>query len=158
MIKIRKAKISDSRGIVNLMRKPDIYNYVGRGYTYKNVKFWLKEWSNDCIVVESNERVVGLLWFYTSEFGEPYLKHIRIFDLAVDPEYRNRGIGTMLVKRMLKDCKRSGVKKIMSYVETNNKPSQRIHEYLKFKKEGKVSGLFIRKGKLVDGYIYGKVL
>ena len=57
---------------------------------------------------------------------------VRILDITVLPEDRNRGIGTWLIKELMREAGRSG-KPLNIYVESFN-PSQRLFERLGFVK------------------------
>jgi ribosomal protein S18 acetylase RimI-like enzyme len=56
---------------------------------------------------------------------------IRILDITILPEYRNRGIGTSLLRELLDEAAQSR-KRVLIYVETFN-PSLRLFERLGFK-------------------------
>jgi ribosomal protein S18 acetylase RimI-like enzyme len=55
---------------------------------------------------------------------------IRILDITVVPEYRNEGIGSMLLRDLLDEAALAG-KRVLIYVETFN-PSLRLFERLGF--------------------------
>jgi GNAT superfamily N-acetyltransferase len=57
---------------------------------------------------------------------------IRILDITILPEYRNRGIGTPLIKELMREAARTG-KPLNIYVESFN-PSLRLFKRLGFVK------------------------
>jgi ribosomal protein S18 acetylase RimI-like enzyme len=57
---------------------------------------------------------------------------IRILDITILPQHRNRGIGTPLIKELMKEAAAAG-KPLTIYVESFN-PSLRLFERLGFKK------------------------
>lgn len=73
-----------------------------------------------------NERPIGRLYVARRE-GE-----VRILDITILPEHRNRGIGTSLLKTLMTEAVRAG-KPLTIYVESYN-PSYRLFERLGFKK------------------------
>lgn len=58
------------------------------------------------------------------------MHEIRIMDIAVLPEYRNRGIGTTILKGIVRNAKQSG-KRASIHVEVYN-PARRLYERLGF--------------------------
>ncbi len=71
-------------------------------------------------------------------FGQAYLKKKGIGEIGrvyIKKEFRNKGIGTKLIKHLIDFLKKKKVKEIESYAYTKNKPSLRVHEKLGFKKE-----------------------
>lgn len=59
-------------------------------------------------------------------------EEIRVLDLTILPEYRNRGIGTSLLKNLMTESVRAG-KPLTIYVESYN-PSYRLFKRLGFNK------------------------
>lgn len=80
--------------------------------------------SHDLILLD--ERPVGRLYVSRGE-GE-----IRILDITILPEYRNRGIGTPLIKELMREAEQAG-KSLTIHVESYN-PSLRLFERLGFSK------------------------
>jgi ribosomal-protein-alanine N-acetyltransferase len=82
------------------------------------------------IVAEMNGMVVGyVIGFQTIE------KTGRIFSLAVDPGYRNMGIGGALLEEILAIFGREGISEIVLEVRSDNVKAQRFykrHGFLKF--------------------------
>ncbi|CAN5681887.1 GNAT family N-acetyltransferase [soil metagenome] len=75
-------------------------------------------------VIELEGVPVGRLYY------DCWKREIRIMDIAVLPEYRGRGVGTQLLKDLLKDAADSG--KILSiHVERMN-PALKLYERLGF--------------------------
>jgi ribosomal protein S18 acetylase RimI-like enzyme len=162
-MKIRKSNFSDSKSVARLMKKSDIYKFVGKDYTYDNVRKWLRHYSKNCFVAEDGGKIMGIVWFYPissvpSGYASSFFRYARFFDLAVDGKYRRLGIGTMLVKRMFHECKKRGIKKIIAFVESDNKKVQKFNKSVGLKREGIIKELFCQHDKFVTGYIYGKVL
>ncbi len=81
--------------------------------------------SHDLIYV--NEKPVGRV--YLDRTGEV----MHILDITVLPEYRGRGTGAALLRRLMDEAGASG-KAVTIYVESFN-PSLRIFEHLGFRKE-----------------------
>jgi len=55
-----------------------------------------------------------------------------IFDIAILPSYQKQGLGTFLMKDIIKDCKKKGIKELLSRSFKNNTGSIRLHQSLGF--------------------------
>jgi len=62
-------------------------------------------------------------------------KGVPVLGMAILPEYRGQGIGTVLIEKMLKTCKELGYQSISLSVDPNN-PALRLYERQGFKKVG----------------------
>lgn len=71
-------------------------------------------------------RVVGRLWISRDE------SEIRLLDIALAPEVRNRRIGTALLTRLIEEARASG-KRLRHMVFILNKDALRFYERLGFK-------------------------
>lgn len=80
-------------------------------------------------VVEIDKKIVGYIgsWF----LGDL----IHITTVAVDPEYRRRGIGEMLMNFIIDMGKGEKVKKVVLEVRVSNLVAQKLYEKLGFKIE-----------------------
>ncbi len=78
------------------------------------------------VAVDSGERVVG--------FVCPMLviDEGHILDVAVDPGFRGKGIGRLLVKRVLDECQLQGAKFISLEVRTSNSTAISLYRQLGF--------------------------
>lgn len=76
-------------------------------------------------VILRDDQAVGRLYVLRDK------TETRILDITVLPEYRNRGIGTSLLRDLLDEASHSG-KPVLIYVETFN-PSLRLFERLGFR-------------------------
>lgn len=59
---------------------------------------------------------------------------IRIMDVALVPEFRNRGIGTALLRALIEEARASG-RKLSIHVEVDN-PARALYERLGFERTG----------------------
>jgi ribosomal protein S18 acetylase RimI-like enzyme len=88
-------------------------------------------------VIYSGETAVGRL--YVNRDAE----RLNILDITVLPQYRGRGTGEALLRRLMEEAGASG-KAIMIYVESFN-PSLRLFERLGFQKEREEGFQFLMK-------------
>jgi len=91
----------------------------------------LEEKPQNVIVAELGGRVVGFLTFDLDHDRE--IGHISYN--AVDSRYRNRGIGTRLVKRALEIFKERGMRYAMvfTWLDEAHAPARRVYEKCGFK-------------------------
>ncbi|MCK4327355.1 MAG: GNAT family N-acetyltransferase [Candidatus Diapherotrites archaeon] len=102
-----------------------------------------------CLVAEEGGEAIGFLIAYESQLLVPenevekeiVRKHsgfVYICQAAVRPEHTEKGVGTRLYERLLKE---TGGKPLMCVISSRprNKPSERFHEKMGFKKLGEVT-------------------
>lgn len=97
--------------------------------------------NNSCslyMVVEYNGTIVayGGMWCILDEG--------HITNIATDPTYRDRGIGALLVKAMLEEGDKKGIKSFTLEVRVNNTKAIRLYERFGFE------GCGVRKGYYQD--------
>jgi [ribosomal protein S18]-alanine N-acetyltransferase len=101
-------------------------------------------WPNGFLVIEDMGRIVGFLFGILSSEMES-----RVVMLAVKKEYRNKGLGTMLLNRYLLESANRGVQFISLEVRANNLPAIRFYQRLGFMMTGRIPNYY-SNGE--DGY------
>jgi [ribosomal protein S18]-alanine N-acetyltransferase len=101
-------------------------------------------WPNGFLVIEDMGRIVGFLFGILSSEMES-----RVLMLAVKKEYRNKGLGTMLLNRYLLESANRGVQFISLEVRANNLPAIRFYQRLGFMMTGRIPNYY-SNGE--DGY------
>ena len=76
-------------------------------------------------VVLADEEPVGRIWIARDE------REIHLLDIAILPEFQNRGIGTVLMKRLIDESHRTG-KRLRHTVFMLNADAHRFYERLGF--------------------------
>ena len=78
------------------------------------------------IVAKDDDKVIGfaMCWFIMDE--------CHIGNVAVQKEYRNQGIATMLLDNLLKDCDEHGTTYLMLEVRVSNEPAISLYKKLGF--------------------------
>ena len=76
-------------------------------------------------------------------------KEIRIVDIAIMPEHRNGGIGTMLLRRVFDEGDAAG-KPVSIHVEVFN-PARRLYERLGFRETGAHGDVYVLMERPVGG-------
>ena len=106
---------------------------------------------------KSNRKIVGSCGAYGKEKGRT--RHRVELGWMVHPDYAGRGIATKLLKRVIKEAKKKGIKRIEAEAAVENIASVRLAKKCGFKVEGrKKMGLLIDDGRYVDTLIFGKIL
>lgn len=112
MMTIRKFSFSDLNEMMEIEKT-----------SFPNQKVWPKKYFKKLhqkypegfLVVESERKIVGYI------IGQKELKEAKIISLAITPNWRKKGIGTILIKFLINYFKKEGVKKISLHTRTKNK-------------------------------------
>ena len=104
-------------------------------------RFFLEELRVECarsLVAEIDGKIVGyvLFWLLPDE--------VDVHNIAVDGEFRRRGIGRVLLEQVLQAGRRRKSSQVTLEVRESNMPAQRLYESLGFRRTG------IRKGYYAD--------
>ena len=169
VIQIRRAKLGDEKGIVEifregLKRKNFIHTGTNQPFSKKRIeklKKTLGEKSPEnytfVALEKEKNKVVGSTSFDFRKKGRA--RHIVNFGWAVHPDYQRKGIATNLLKTALKFSKKKGFRRAEAEIAVVNKSSIKLAKKVGFKIEGKKEkGLLLDNGKYVDTYIIGKIL
>jgi len=57
---------------------------------------------------------------------------VHTLDISILPSHQKQGLGTVLMKDMIQDCKNKGIKKILSRSFENNPGSIKLHQSIGF--------------------------
>ena len=79
----------------------------------------------DLLVIESDPGPIGRIYVYRSK------DEIRLMDVALLPEWRNRGVGGVLLQELMDEARRTH-RSITLHVEPEN-PAQRLYQRLGFR-------------------------
>jgi|SRR5699024_6773678 len=113
-----------------ILSQPDISKYLDDWGRHGDVAYIAKDLNNEA---------VGAIWmrlFDDSNNTFGYIdSSIPVLSMAVSPEVRGQGIGTLLLREMIKKAKNSGFTSLSLSVDTGN-PAFRLYERYGFKKVG----------------------
>jgi len=124
MVKLRKFSFSD----LERVRKIDKVSFPDRAsYSENFLKKLSQNYPQGFVVAEENKKIIG----YT--IGRPKNGQAEIISLAVDPGWREKGIGTILTKFLIEHFQKEGIKEVFLYVRTKNKGAVSFYQELGFK-------------------------
>jgi ribosomal protein S18 acetylase RimI-like enzyme len=87
--------------------------------------------------------------FYNNKKSSNDGTELYIKNLYVDPEYRNKGIATNLMKLALQEAVEKGLTSALLYVESIQKPAIRLYKKIGFK----ITGKFNKTNRVKFNYI-----
>lgn len=162
-ITYRYLKMSDLDQLltfVNTLSKEQTYiRLQGKQIKKSDEKKYLENRIKDI----KNKKVIHILAFDKNQIigaadvkvGYGAEKHVATFGVMVKKEYRNKGIGTTLIKKALKDAveKINGLEIITLGVFGGNDKALHLYEKFGFKKHGSLPNGIIRKNKYYN-HIY----
>jgi [ribosomal protein S18]-alanine N-acetyltransferase len=120
----------ESQPTREILNQPDISKYLRK---------WGRQGDIAFIAIDSSENSIGAIWirlFDETNKTYGYIdKNTPVLSMAVLPEYRGKGIGTLLLNEMMKKAKASGFASLSLSVDPNN-PALRLYERHGFVKVG----------------------
>ena len=110
------------------LAKIQILYYIGNQFVIKFYSFYdspyIKDWgkANDyCLVLEIANITVGAIWIRFLKNGYGYINDtIPELCMSLLKDFRNQGLGSLLIKRMLDDIKSLGYRHISLSVSKDN--------------------------------------
>jgi len=159
MINIREANIEDIKAI------NDIYNTAVKNLNatmdikpkpLKEQKTWFKDHKENnlaVIVAEIENKILG--WASLSKWShkEGY-KYTVENSIYVDNNYREKGIGTKLLKQLIIEAKENNYKNLIAQIADGNERSVILHKKHGFKKVGTLKKIGYKFNRLHDISIY----
>ena len=85
--------------------------------------------------IENEKECMGITQLYTTFDSLELSKKIILYDLFVRSEYRNKGIGRMLMNAAKSFAERKGVTSIELSTSINNKNAQSLYESLEYQRD-----------------------
>jgi len=166
---IRKAKKGDGKGWAEMWnegikRKFYIYNGGNSLRTRKDIFKSNKKYNNQkgheftlFAIDRNNGKIVGSSNCFGKEKGRT--RHRVELGWMVHPDYSGKGIATRLVKEVILEAKKRGIKKIGAEAAIENVASVKLAKKCGFKIEGRLKkGILLDSGRYVDTYIFGLTL
>ena len=101
------------------------------------------------IVAESNSKVLGVC-FVNRDQPPSRCGHSGELGVEIKKEYRNIGMGTELIKAIIVECKKMGLKLLKLAVADTNKVALHVYKKVGFIECGRVPKQFYHQGKYID--------
>lgn len=165
-ITLRDAQISDAESLLlymgkvnneskNLMREPEEFNM-----TLEDEKKFIENAvnsENQCFIVAlDGDLIVSSSGFHGSNLKR--VNHRVSLGISVLNEYQGLGLGTIVMKELIKKAVLLNKTKLDLEVRIDNKNAIRLYENLGFIREGIIKNGFYVDNKFVDLLVMGKIL
>jgi len=102
-------------------------------------------------VALDGDRVVG--WCDATPRDRPATRHSGVLGMGVVPEWRGRGIGERLIRRVIEASRTFGLSRVELAVRDDNSRAMALYRKVGFEVEGRR-----RRAMLVDGVYYEDIL
>jgi len=106
------------------------------------------------VVAEVNGRIVANGDIARGHYSETH--HHGELGLTVMKAYRGMGVGGEMVRTLLREAKRMGLKSVEVEFLSTNQAATRTYQKAGFKEVGRIPGKVYRKGKLFDSVIMAR--
>lgn len=103
----------------------------------------LNKWGNDCYRADLKKKEVLLFVAIFDEklcgyiYARLITPEVEIFNIAVLPDFRNRGVGKKLLENVLKTAAENGCRNCWLEVRESNETARKFYERLDFKSVGR---------------------
>ncbi len=139
-MKIETAKINDSRNIADLIQKTFGKDYEPFKIDESGISEKMKDEKNQFIVSKEGEKIIGVVRASVEDLDLAELRW-----LAVEEEYRGKGIGTELIRSALEFLKKKKMRKVVARTKSSDAIATSLFLNLGFEIEGYFRDHF-RKG------------
>lgn len=161
-VEIRYQRISDAKRFYEILNNPNFIYFSSKPKSIEAEKKWLKENSQKRkknleynFTILYNNQLVGGAGIIINQ-NNKYIGEIGYF---VDENFWGNGIATKTVKLLEKIAfEKLGIKRIEIRMYPKNKASEKVAIKASYKKEGLLKKAFNHNGKLLDAYLYAKVI
>lgn len=109
------------------------------------------------IAVTPSGEVIGLSGFHGGK--RRAVRHAGSFGIAINPEWRDKGVGTALIQHLIAWAKAGGIiTRIELEVQAQNARAIHVYEKMGFKFEGKKLASVYKEGQYIDVLVMGMLL
>ena len=140
---------------VNKLSKENTFlSFAGEKYSLEKEEAWL---NNALIEIKFKKNYIIWAMIDGQIIGNADIKvgrvreeHIGTIGLMVDSDFRGNGLGEYLIRKVLGEGKKMGLKIAKLDVFSDNIPARKLYEKVGFIEYGKLKDGFFRKGKFSD--------
>jgi ribosomal protein S18 acetylase RimI-like enzyme len=119
-IRYRRASVEDTFQIEELEKENFPYEAFGR----RQIRYLLQSPNSIAITACSNSKILG----YIIGLGRRGSLAVRIYSFCVSKDYRLKGIGTSLLRRLEEECQRRGLRYLTLEVGEYNLIASRFYQ------------------------------
>ena len=164
-MKIRKLQIEDSKKFLELTKitdaeTPFLYFEENERNTtldqqIKNIKSGIEK-GYISLISEIDNKLVGYVIGFTFEVNRR--KHCMSIAIAMLQDYSSKGMGTELMKELIKRGKDKGITRLELDVSVKNKIAINLYKKMGFVIEGERKNSYIIDGEFDNDYIMAKII
>jgi len=164
-MEIRELQIEDSKNFLELTKitdseTPFLYFEENERKTtlkeqVKNIQSGIEE-GYISLVCEIDNKLVGYVVGFTFEVNRR--KHCMSIAIAMLQDYSLKGMGTELMKELIKRGKDKGITRFELDVSTKNKIAINLYKKMGFIIEGERKNSYLINGEFDDDYIMAKII
>ncbi|MBN2479268.1 MAG: GNAT family N-acetyltransferase [Parachlamydiales bacterium] len=159
--KIRFAENSDGKYLTKWLDDKEVLKWFPMCNKFEiddAVKIWMSYAQFRAVITATVDNVpCGIANFYLQSFLK--LKHQSLFAIIVDPKFRGKGVGSAILKELIKLAKERFKLEILHLEVYEGNPAYNLYERFGFKQYG-VHKKFLKDldGKYYDKYLMQKIL
>jgi aminoglycoside 3-N-acetyltransferase I len=95
--------------------------------TENHLESFLQNQKNHVVVASVNNTVIGGLTAYEIEMYKKETSEIFLFEIEVKEEYRQQGVGSLLIHKLKDICKQSSIQQIFVLTSRNNDSALKLY-------------------------------
>ncbi|GGA37728.1 L-2,4-diaminobutyric acid acetyltransferase [Kroppenstedtia guangzhouensis] len=123
IVRFRKPKVEDGAEVWKLIKEAGVLD-LNSPYSYLML---CKFFPETCVIAESQGKIVGFVSAFLPQTGKDT---VFVWQVAVDPSQRGKGLGKALLKELLSRNACSDVRYLEATVSPSNLPSQSLFKGL----------------------------
>lgn len=122
---IRKAELNDFESVYEILKKSILHPW-----SYDMCKEDFEDENSLYFIIEENDIIKGYAAFKNA------LDESTLMSMAIDEQYRNNGLGSVLLSYAINNLKDKGYKNIFLEVRSNNEVARKLYDNLDFNETG----------------------
>lgn len=116
LLQLLKIFTSGDNQLKNRTYPPELY-----------LKFFLQNEKNHVLVATLNNIIIGGLTAYEIQMYKNETSEMFLFEIDVDENYRQQGVGTLLIQKLKDVCTRQNIKQIFVITSRGNHPALKLY-------------------------------
>ncbi len=130
-MKIHRAQAADNLAAICAQVQPDLWGKDNEMTAYEPelLKDFLEK-GNFLVLVKDGDKIAGIATAYTLPHPSKDGSSLYVHEVDAHPDFRHRGVGTMLMKEMLKIAKEQGLDEVWVGADTGNTAAHGLYQKL----------------------------